>query len=62
VTGELRPQASRPSMPAGYGVAETDEGLLDWGWALARLEPAHNYWFSTTWPDGRPHAMPAWAV
>jgi hypothetical protein len=49
-------------MPAGYGVPESDDGLLDWSWAVERLESALNYWFATTRPDGRPHAMPAWAV
>jgi len=49
-------------MPNGYGVPETDEGLLPWAWAVERLEAARNYWFSTTRSDSRPHAMPAWAV
>jgi nitroimidazol reductase NimA-like FMN-containing flavoprotein (pyridoxamine 5'-phosphate oxidase superfamily) len=49
-------------MPAGYGVPETEAGVLDWSWAVERLEPALNYWFATTRPDGRPHTMPAWAV
>ena len=49
-------------MPPGYGVPETDEGLRPWSWATGRLEAALNYWFATTRPDGRPHAMPAWAV
>src|SRR5687767_14014438 len=49
-------------MPEGYGVPETDEGLLDWSWAVERLETAKNYWFSTTRPDCRPHAMPAWGA
>lgn len=62
MTGGPQPQASRPSMPDGYGVPDTDEGLLDWSWAVTRLESALNYWFSTTRPDHRPHAMPAWAV
>src|SRR6266540_4147471 len=53
---------SRPLMPDGYGVPENDEGLVPWSWAVERLEKAGNYWFSTTRPDGRPHAMPAWAV
>jgi nitroimidazol reductase NimA-like FMN-containing flavoprotein (pyridoxamine 5'-phosphate oxidase superfamily) len=53
---------TRPIMPEGYGVPETDEGLLDWSWAVERLETAKNYWFSTTRPDGRPHAMPAWGA
>jgi hypothetical protein len=49
-------------MPKGYGVPETDEGMLEWGWAVGQLESAPNYWFGTTRPDGRPHTMPAWAV
>jgi nitroimidazol reductase NimA-like FMN-containing flavoprotein (pyridoxamine 5'-phosphate oxidase superfamily) len=56
------PRSSRPLMPEGYGVPETDEGLLDWSWATERLQQARNYWFSTVRPDGRPHAMPAWGV
>ena len=36
--------------------------MVSWSWAVERLEQARNYWFSTTRPDGRPHAMPAWAV
>ena len=49
-------------MPEGYGVPEGDESLLPWSWAAERLVTARTYWFSTTRPDGRPHAMPAWAV
>ena len=56
------PSAGRPLMPQGYGVPETDDGVLDWSWAVERLESALNYWFATTRPDGQPHAMPAWAV
>jgi nitroimidazol reductase NimA-like FMN-containing flavoprotein (pyridoxamine 5'-phosphate oxidase superfamily) len=56
------PVRSRPQMPDGYGVPENDEGMLDWSWAVERLEKAKNYWFHTTRPDGRPHAMPAWAA
>ena len=56
------PERSRPVMPDGYGVPETDDGLLDWSWAVERLTEAKNYWFSTTRPDGRPHAMPAWGA
>ena len=52
----------RPVMPDGYGVPEHDEGMLDWSWAVERLTTAKNYWFHTTRPDGRPHAMPAWAA
>jgi nitroimidazol reductase NimA-like FMN-containing flavoprotein (pyridoxamine 5'-phosphate oxidase superfamily) len=56
------PERSRPQLPSGYGVPENDEGMLEWSWAVERLEAAVNYWFSTTRPSGRPHAMPGWAV
>ena len=56
------PERSRPMMPEGYGVPADEGSLLPWSWAVERLETARNYWFSTTRPDGRPHAMPAWAV
>jgi nitroimidazol reductase NimA-like FMN-containing flavoprotein (pyridoxamine 5'-phosphate oxidase superfamily) len=56
------PIVGRPTMPDGYGVPEHDDGLLDWSWAVERLTTARNYWFCTTRPDGRPHAMPAWAA
>src|SRR3712207_9206562 len=56
------PRRDRPVLPKDYGVPETEEGMLPWSWALERLENARNYWFSTTRPDGRPHAMPAWAA
>ena len=48
----------------GYGIVGPDEGrgLLPWSWAEERLEASRNYWLATTWPDGRPHAMPVWMV
>jgi hypothetical protein len=49
-------------MPNGYGVPENDDGLLEWSWMVEQLTAAKNYWFSTTRPDGRPHAMPAWGA
>ena len=58
----VEPLRDRPRLPNGYGVPESEEGMLPWSWAVERLEAARNYWFSTTRPDGRPHAMPAWAV
>lgn len=57
-----QPETGRPLLPKDYGVPDSDEGVLPWSWAVERLERAANYWFSTTRPDGRPHAMPAWAV
>src|SRR5438034_9373285 len=58
----LEPRVTRPVMPDGYGVPEQDDGLLPWNWAVDRLERTRLYWFSTVRADGRPHAMPAWAV
>jgi len=56
-----QPAASRPYMP-GYGVKETRKGLLPWSWAKQRLEKSHNYWISTSRPDGSPHLMVIWGL
>ena len=37
-------------------------GLLPWSWAEERLASSHDYWLTTTWPDGRPHLMPVWGM
>ena len=58
----LEPRTTRPIMPDGYGVPDQDDGILPWSWAVERLARARLYWFSTVRADGRPHAMPAWAV
>jgi hypothetical protein len=48
----------------GYGLRPANEGtgLLPWSWAQERLESSRNYWIVSTWPDGRPHAMPVWGM
>ena len=56
------PRATRPRMPDGYGVPETDDGMLPWSWARERLEHAPVYWIASTRPDGRPHVMPSWGA
>src|SRR5438128_8993913 len=58
------PRASRPLIPPGYGVPGDASGgeLLPWRWAAERLAEARSYWLCTTRADGRPHAMPLWAV
>lgn len=55
--------ADRPHAP-GYGFVgeEEGDGLLPFEWAEQRLHESHNLWLVTTFPDGRPHAMPLWAV
>lgn len=54
-----QPITERPHMP-GYGIPATAEGLLPWSWAVARLTNGHNYFVSTTKPDGAPHSAPVW--
>lgn len=56
------PIIDRPDMPDGYGVPEDSGSILPWSWAEQQLKDASNYWFSTTRPNGQPHAVPAWAV
>jgi len=51
------PVASRPVMPAQYGISKSAKGMLDWNWARERLTNSHNYVIMTVRPDGRPHAM-----
>ena len=49
-------------IPDGYGVPETDEGLLDWAGVEERLRSALHYWMATVRRDGRPHVVPRWGV
>mgnify|MGYP001390964075 CR=1 FL=1 len=60
-TKPAQPMASRPVMP-GYGIVESDAGLLSWERVSQQMAEARNYWVCTTRPDGRPHAMPVWGV
>jgi general stress protein 26 len=46
----------------GYGLPRGTKGLLPWTWAKQRLEKSHNYWISTTKPDGSPHTMVIWGL
>jgi general stress protein 26 len=58
-----RPKHSRPHMP-GYGILPEKEGagLLPWSFVEERMSAAHNYWISSTRPDGTPHAAPVWGL
>jgi hypothetical protein len=51
----------RPQMP-GYGVPDTEDGLLDLAAVRERLTAAKNYWICTASSDGVPHAVPVWAA
>jgi hypothetical protein len=58
---KTEPKPSRPVMP-GYGVPESNKGLLPWKWAEQRLRRSHNYWITTVKPDGSPHTMVVWGL
>jgi hypothetical protein len=60
MSGPIRRE--RPTFPAGYGLPDTDEGLLDWAVVRGRLEAAKHYWLASVRPDGRPHLIPRWGV
>jgi Pyridoxamine 5'-phosphate oxidase len=57
------PKASRPYWPDALQTPpDATTGLKPWSWARDRLEKSHNYWISTTRPDGRPHLMVVWGI
>jgi len=49
-------------MPDGYGVPESDDGLLEWSAVEARLIESTHYWMATTRPSGVPHVVPRWGA
>jgi PPOX class probable F420-dependent enzyme len=55
------PRADRPHMP-DYGVDTPDWDPLPWSWAAAKLAGNRNFWVVTVSANGRPHALPVWAV
>jgi len=56
-----QPVASRP-VADGYGIPESEKGLLPWSTIEEKLIAARIYWVATATADGRPHAMPVWAL
>jgi len=54
------PQPVRPHFPPGY--VENAQSLLPWSHVEERLSSALHYWLCSVRPDGRPHAVPKWAV
>jgi hypothetical protein len=57
-----QPDRARPTMPDGYGLPSTVEGLLSWDEVEHRLRLAQHYWLATVRPDGTPHSVPRWGV
>ncbi len=49
-------------MPDGYGLPESDAGLLDWSRVEERLVPSLHYWLASVRPDSSPHLVPRWGV
>lgn len=56
------PRISRPTMPDGYGLPATTDGLLSWTDVEARLRASKHYWLATVRPNGTPHSVPRWGV
>jgi hypothetical protein len=56
--GVASPRASRPHIPADYGVPRDTKGLLPWSHVTERMAHAMHYWICTIGPDGCPHAIP----
>ncbi len=54
------PIVSRPTFPPGY-VDHPSEHVA-WDWVEQQLRDAVHYWLCSVRPDGRPHAIPKWAV
>lgn len=46
----------------GYPIERSDEGLLPWEWAEARLAGSLQYWVATICADGRPAVTPVWGA
>lgn len=56
------PEPERPTLPDGYGLPDSSDGMLAWSDVEARLIGAKHYWLTSVRPDGRPHAVPRWGV
>jgi nitroimidazol reductase NimA-like FMN-containing flavoprotein (pyridoxamine 5'-phosphate oxidase superfamily) len=59
---ESTPKRSRPTFPDGYGLPDTEAGMLEWEQVRERLVESKQYWLATVRPDGRPHVVPRWGV
>ncbi|MFK5584978.1 MULTISPECIES: pyridoxamine 5'-phosphate oxidase family protein [unclassified Serinicoccus] len=62
MSADVAPQSDRPTLPEGYGLPATSEGLLGWEQVETRLREAQHYWLASVRPDGRPHSVPRWGV
>lgn len=56
------PMRDRPVVPDGYGVPDSDDGLLEWSAVEDRLRESLHYWMATRRASGKPHVVPRWGV
>ncbi|MCI0397086.1 MAG: pyridoxamine 5'-phosphate oxidase family protein [Chloroflexi bacterium] len=56
------PAPGRPYPVEGYGIPQSEEGLLSWEFVSERMARSRNYWVVSVSPDGRPHAVPVWGL
>lgn len=56
------PARSRPTIPDGYGLSDSTDGLMEWSDVEDRLRSSLHYWISTVRPDATPHTVPRWGV
>ena len=54
------PSRDRPDIPASYGIATDEKGLLTWEEVSRSFGAAINYWVSMTRADSAPHLVPIW--
>ena len=50
--------ASRPKIPAEYGIPKNNKGLLPWSHVADRMTEALHYWICTVDKNGHPHVTP----
>lgn len=60
--GAIDDTRERPLLPKDYEAPSDQEEMIAWEWVVEQLEKARNYWICAVRSDGRPHAVPIWAV
>src|ERR1051325_1189987 len=58
----ILPKAVPAKKVPGYKMPEDSDSLVSWDFVAAQMEQARHYWLSTTYADGRPHAVPVWGI
>ena len=58
----IDPIRDRPVVPDGYGVPDSEDGVLTWSAVEDLLRTSLHYWMATTRPNGHPHVVPRWGV